>query len=222
MPRLRPSVARSSPVGHRGGAGGDAGEDDGLADSGHGELAAEGGGGGGVRRYAGRHVVRDLRGVEAAHLLGHRAEHRRVAGVQAGDVEAGLVGGGEFGEDLVQVEFAVSTLRAPGGQWSRSSTGTSAPAYRQTGEDAIRSRPADGDQIGRARPCPDEVHGHLVTLQAPVGRARCHLVTLQIVTGMAGRQPVMVPTGRRAGRPGGRGRRPVRRTSGRSAPRSPA
>ena len=37
--------------------------------------------------------------------------------------------------------MAVSTLRAPGGQWSRSSTGTRLPAYRQTGDAAIRSRP---------------------------------------------------------------------------------
>jgi hypothetical protein len=116
-----------------------------------------------------------------AHLLGHRAEDRRVAGVEAGDVVSVGVGGGEFRDDLVEGERGgVDLARA---EWAvveefvrDERTGVEAD---RCGGDQVAA--ADRDQIGGARTGSDEVHGHLVTLQ--------------IVTGIAGRQPVMVPTG---------------------------
>src|SRR6201999_1502242 len=51
---------------HRARAAGDAGQDDGLADLGDCQFAGEGCCRGGVGGYSGRHVVRDVQGVEAA------------------------------------------------------------------------------------------------------------------------------------------------------------
>ena len=98
----------------------------------------------------------------------------------------------------------MSTRRAPGGHSASSSGGTSEPAYRHTGDAAMRSRAAQRDQVRRAGAGADEVHRH-------------GLATVQMVTGMAGRQPVNPPTGaarchatagsarRRAGARAGRG-----------------
>ena len=48
--------------------------------------------------------------------------------MQAGDVVAGLVGGDKLGLDLIEGQGAVSTRRAPAGQWARISAGTIEPA----------------------------------------------------------------------------------------------
>jgi hypothetical protein len=54
--------------------------------------------------------------------------HRRVAGVQPGDVEAGLVRGDQLAVIRSRSRSAVSTSRAPGGAVSSSSRGTERPA----------------------------------------------------------------------------------------------
>ena len=78
--------------GHRRGAAGVAGEDHGLGHAGDGQLAAQRRRGGGERGHAGDDVVGHAERVQPAHLLGHRAVDRRVAGVQPGDVVAAAGG----------------------------------------------------------------------------------------------------------------------------------
>src|ERR1019366_2517550 len=69
---------------------------------------------------------------------------------------------------------AVSMMRAPFGQYSSKARGTSEPAYKQTGERAIRSRPPQGDEIGSARPRADEVNGHGSLFTILFSRLLCH------------------------------------------------
>ena len=68
----------------------------------HGELAPERGGGGGEGGHARRQRVRDAVGVEPPHLLGHGAEHRKIARVKPRHVEARRVRGDVFRLDLVE------------------------------------------------------------------------------------------------------------------------
>jgi hypothetical protein len=65
-------------------------------------------------------------------------------------------------------------MRAPFGQYSSKARGTSEPAYKQTGERAIRSRPPQGDEIGSARPRADEVNGHGSLFTILFSRLLCH------------------------------------------------
>ena len=201
--RLAPSVARSSPAASRSPGAGDPGQDHRLPDPGHGQLALERRRRGRERRYAGRHVVGHPGRVQAAHLLGHRAEHRRVAGVQPRDVQAGLGAPRPARRRSRPASAAaVSTCGRPAGSTSSSSTGTSAPAYRQTGEAAIRSRPRTVIRSAAPGPAPMK---WTVTWS-----------TLHDRHGHCGRQPVIPPTGdARVDRRAGPGRRRARRTTGR-------
>ena len=81
----------------------------------------------------------------------------------------------------------MSTSRAPGGQCVEHLGGTRLPgvqAHRGGGE---QPGGAHGQQVGRARPGADEVHGHRVT---------AHCVTVR-----AGRQPLNPPNGSRCSTP---------------------
>ncbi len=62
------------------------------------------GGGGGEGRHARGDRPGDAQRVEPADLLGDGAVERRIAGVDAGDVVAGGMGGRDLGDDLVEVE----------------------------------------------------------------------------------------------------------------------
>ena len=68
---------------HARGAAGDARQHHALRDLGHGQLAAERGGGGGEGRHARRQRIGDAAPLEPAQLLGERAADREVARMQA-------------------------------------------------------------------------------------------------------------------------------------------
>ena len=121
-------LASVSRFGHGRGAAGDARQHDALRDLGQGQLAAERGGGGGESRHAGRQRIGDAAPLEPAQLLAHRAQDREVARMQPRHVLARRVRRHELGLDRVERSGAVSTMRAPGGQWSSSARGTSEPA----------------------------------------------------------------------------------------------
>ena len=114
--------------GHGRGAARHAGEHDALRDLGHGQFAADRGGGGGESRNARRQRVGNAAAFQPAELLGERAEHRKVARLQARHVEALVVRRHELGLDLVERERRrVDDARASG-QKPRSSRGTIEPA----------------------------------------------------------------------------------------------
>jgi hypothetical protein len=100
----------------------------------------------------------------ASSRRGHRAEDGRIAGVQSGDVLPGLVGLAEFDEDLVEVKIRGVDLVRIGRAMVEELDGdqsTGVQAHRR-GSDQIP--PANGDEIGRARPGTDEVDSHPATL----------------------------------------------------------
>jgi hypothetical protein len=173
---------------HRGGPGAGPGEDDGLPHPRHGQLALERRRGRGERRDAGHDLVGHPGRVEPAHLLGHGAPDRRVAGVQPGHVEAGLVRGDQLGGDLVEVEVGgvdQARARRRGVEQLAWHERPGVQAHRRRRDQPRRPQ---RDQVRRARPRPDEVDRHATPPAVPAGIAG--LTALQIVTGMAGRQPV--------------------------------
>jgi hypothetical protein len=138
----------------------DAGEDDGLADAGHGELAPQGGGGGRERGHARGDVVGDAGPVEATGLLGDGAEDRRVARAEPDDVEPAGVRGGHGRDDLVQGE--VGGVDQPGIRRAvREHLGgdeaAGVQAHRALRKQSLRP---DGDQVSGTRAGADEMNGH--------------------------------------------------------------
>jgi hypothetical protein len=143
----------------------DPGQDDRLADAGHGELAAQGRGGRGERRNARGDVVADAGPVQAAGLLGDGAEDGRVTGAEAHHVQPRGVrlhhGRGYL------VEGEVGGVDQPGG---RRAVGEDLFGNQASGVQAHRAfrqqplRP-DGDQVCGARPGTDEVDGHGCSLR---------------------------------------------------------
>ena len=79
-----------------------AGEDDGLAHPGEGELAFEGGGSRGIRRHPRGHVERDPECVKPPHLLPDCTVERGIPGVHARDVLAVRVRRLHLGDDLFE------------------------------------------------------------------------------------------------------------------------
>ena len=78
----RGEAASVSPSGMARGAAGHAGQHHALRHFRHGQFAAQRGGGGGEGRHAGRQRVGDAAPLEPAHLLGHGAQDRKVAGME--------------------------------------------------------------------------------------------------------------------------------------------
>ena len=146
------------------------------------ELAPE------LAEHYGDDVVGDARGVQPAHLLGHRAVDRRVAGVQPRHVVAGLVRRDQLERDRVEVE--VGGVDQPG--VGRGGVEQLA-GHQRTGVQADRRRRDEPrgpqrDQVRRPGPRADEEDRHAVPPVVPAETAG--FPTLQMVTGIADLQPV--------------------------------
>ena len=158
---VAPKPASVSPRRHRRGAAGDARQHQALRHLRDGQLAAERGGGGGEGRHARRQRVGDAVLLQPADLLGDRAPHRQVAGMQPRDVLAGGVRRRRYSASISSSDSgAVSTIRAPGGQCASSSGARSSRHRGRPGSAASRSRPRTRDEVGGARAGADEMHGH--------------------------------------------------------------
>ena len=145
---------------HRGAPGARAGEDDGLAHPGEGELALEGGGRGGVSRDAGGHVVGDSECAQPPHLLPDRPVEGRVARVHAGNVLAVRVRRLHLVDDLVEghgggIEHP-GALRRAGDDFRRHERARVEDHRARLDEAPAAHR----DELGVARTGPDEVDGH--------------------------------------------------------------
>ena len=102
--------------------------------------------------------------------------------MQPRDVESGRVRVGDLADDLVERQrTGVDHLgiRRAQRQQVVGHDRTRVQADRTTVQQPLATH---GDQVGGARPGPDEVDGH-------------GLVTAHCVTGIAGRQPVNLPSG---------------------------
>ena len=128
-------------VGHRGRQRGDSRQGDGLGDRRHRQLPAQRRGGRGVGGHAGAQVVRHARGVQPPHLLGERGEHRQVAGRSRATSRPGLVRRDHLVDDLGERQVrGVDPARARRAQRQHLRPARTCPAYRQTGDAAMRSR----------------------------------------------------------------------------------
>ena len=67
---------------------------------------------------------------------------------------------------------AVSTIRAPGGQWSSKRARDERAGIEADGRARDEIAPAHGDEIGSARPGADEVHGHRRSVPSETRRRR--------------------------------------------------
>ena len=97
---------------------------------------------------------RDLFRPQTAKLFTHCRPDRQITRMQAGHILAGISGGLAFSNDGIQIQRAVLMIRAPAGQWLRISSGIREPAYRQTGQLAIRFRPRKVSRSAAPGPAP--------------------------------------------------------------------
>ena len=149
-------------LGHFRGAARNARQHQRLRDLGDGQFAAERG----RRRREGGHARRqrvgDAQPLQPPDLLGHRAPHGQIARMQPRHILAGRVRGHIFRLDLVERQRrGIDEARARRAvfQQFRRHDRAGIEADRAGGDEIA---PAHRDQVGRARPGADEMHGHLV------------------------------------------------------------
>ncbi len=178
----RPEAGQILAVGHRGRARRGPGQQHGLPHAGQGQLLPQCRCGRCERRDAGNDLPRHPRRVQAARLLGDRAEDRRVAAVQPRHVLPGAVGADELAGDGVEVQprgVDQERVRPGAGQDLGRHQAAGVEHHGRGGEYALG---AHGQQIRGTGPGAHEPHGH--------DRITCHCVT-----GSAGRQVVNPPSG---------------------------
>ena len=162
---------------HARSASADTGQHHALRHFGYGQFAFECRGGGGKGRHAGRQRIGNAAPREPAQLFGERRVDREIAGVKPRHVEAGGVCGRELGIDLVERQRRrindARACRAIGEQRGRHDrAGIEAD---RTARDEVAA--AHGDQIRRARPGADEMHGHDALVAAMAASAQVAVPT---------------------------------------------
>ena len=165
------NVAKSFALGHRRGASRGAGQHQRLRDFRQSEFALQRRARRREGRDAGRHRIRNVARVEAAHLLSDRAPDRKIARMQPRHVETGVMRLLHLSDDIVErqrrrVDDARvrRTMRQHAGRHQRAGV----KAHR-TSRDEIA--PAQSEQIGGAGTGADEMHGHELSSSPRFARA---------------------------------------------------
>src|SRR5271166_3821152 len=146
--------------GHRRGAPRGAGQHQRLRQARQRQLALQRSGGGGEGRHARRHGIRHARLVEAARLLAHRAEYRQVAGMKPGDVLALSCRLDAKRDDPVETERGGVDDRRAGRAMIEQGLRDERAGIEADGAPGDQIAPAHRDEVGRAGPRADEMHGH--------------------------------------------------------------
>ena len=131
-------------------------------DFGQRQLGGEAGGGAGEGGHAGDDLVGDAERIEAAHLFGDGAIDRGIAGMDAGDVLARVMGGGDLGDDLIEMHRRGVADQRAGGRGGDDFGGDERAGIEADRAALDEALAAQGDEVGRAGAGADEVDGHAI------------------------------------------------------------